>query len=257
MQFLRRQFWVTATVIAAIESRPPFEFRHGMCLRILDTRRDPRATVADSSAMAALSDQPTSQQHSAMHKCPESEHDIRRWELGWESVRKHSEPGPNSPVPEALTWLSIFDVSPLHRMSLIQAQRDIETDQLNIQKAREAPRGHPRPLGQARRLHDAISERGATPCVSYTTMALSNFHSFALCSGSLLSAEPSRHHVSPDSLPSTEKNNTTNGIRSYVSPTTEATSDHCTVPYAERKFQASPIVLCSANVIMISLHTAK
>jgi hypothetical protein len=40
------------------------------------------------------------------------------------------------------------------------------TDQLNAQKAREAPRGHPQPAGQAGRLY-AIRERGASLCVRY------------------------------------------------------------------------------------------
>ena len=50
--------------------------------------------------------------------------------------------------------------------SRIQTQGDIGTDQLNVQKAREAPRGHPRPAGQAGRLY-AFRERGASLCVRY------------------------------------------------------------------------------------------
>ncbi len=43
--------------------------------------------------------------------------------------------------------------------SRIQTQGDFGTDLLNAQKLREAPRGHPRPTGQAGRLY-GIRERG-------------------------------------------------------------------------------------------------
>ncbi|KAH9174136.1 hypothetical protein EDB89DRAFT_1904845 [Lactarius sanguifluus] len=43
--------------------------------------------------------------------------------------------------------------------TLSQTQRDLDTDRLNAQKARELPRGRPLPAGQARRVY-AICERG-------------------------------------------------------------------------------------------------
>ncbi|KAH9032413.1 hypothetical protein EDB85DRAFT_1890667 [Lactarius pseudohatsudake] len=88
---------------------------------------------------------------------------------------------------------STFGMSARHHNLEAQTQEDLDADWLNAQKAREAPRGHPRTAGQARHVY-ALCERAAAD----VDLLLSSAH------------EPSAFLL-PDRTPSTTGGRNTGG----------------------------------------------